>query len=116
MSIKSAVKIALKSKAVNAAVLTGAAIVASASPAAFASDYDAPLKVEVTVAVADLQSPTGAQSVYAKLKSAALDACRVEKAFMTERMIKTCTSDLLDQFVKDLSKAEVTALHAARDA
>jgi len=116
MSNKLISKIALKFRAVNAFAITGAAVLTSLSPAAFAGEYDEAVKVEVTIAVAELQFPTGAEVVYEKLLTAAQDACLVEGAFMTERMMKSCTADLLDQFVDDLSKAEVTALHNTRDA
>lgn len=116
MSIKSTAKYTVATKCVNAAKLGAIALIMSASPSAFAADMTVAKKVEVTVKVAELTSPTGIKKVYADLSSEALKACTPVKVKLSKRTIERCADDLLDQFVEDLDVEALTKLHTVREA
>ncbi len=116
MSIKHSSKYALTSRPVNVLRIGTVAAMAFVSTAAYAQEFSAPEKIEVSVKVAQLQTPEGAAKVYESLSAKALEACTPQISRIPDSMIRECAADLLDQFVDNLNKTEVTQLHTQQDA
>ena len=116
MSVKNIVEYTVKSKPVNALRFGAAAVFAAMSGAAYADDFSEVKKVEVTVKVAELSSPTGAKNVYEMLSEKAVEACTPVRVPASQDTIEECAADLLDQFVENLKNPQILTLHTRQDA
>jgi len=115
-------KLSLKSRFVNAAIITTAAVGAMsiAAPSAMAmSGYDTITTTEykVSFAKSEIQTPEGTALVYRKLAKKAAKACSVGSNVDDNGKVISkaeCTENLLSQFVKSAALPELSAMHAQK--
>jgi UrcA family protein len=97
------------------AVATTAAAALFAT-AAVASAQTVETHVVVNYADLDLSSPKGVDSLYARLKGAAVQACGKARDVMTRAYVKACRERALDGAVESVGHAALTAKHFGSEA
>jgi len=86
------------------------------APSAFASNYFVDRTVTVKFKTSELQSESGTEKVYTKIKKKAKSFCRADSysLYYRDETVQECADDLVEQFIDSANINTLTEFHLSQ--